>query len=98
VNAQEIHSLIQQHLGAQPGFDANTSQEFANHLAAAVSATGTASKGAGAPGKADCYKKCQDARNAAGVACAKLGWPAGMLCVGQAVLAFNACRHKCDQG
>jgi len=93
MTAQEIDSLIQEKLGSQPGFDAAASQQFAGHVADAIAVSGVKALG----GKADCYKKCQDTRDAATLACAAIGWPAGMLCVGQAVLAFNACRHQCDQ-
>jgi hypothetical protein len=91
MTATEINSALQEHLGKSPGFDAAASAKLSQSIADAVA---TVAPPGG--GTAQCYQKCQAARDAAMAACALKGWPLGAICIAQAVLAFNACRHACD--
>jgi hypothetical protein len=95
MTSDQIHGLISKNLGQAPGYDAAAARQFSDHVAGALQVAPTT--GNPTPAQQACYAKCQQTRDAAMVACAKLGFPAGMLCVGAAVMAFNACRHQCDK-
>lgn len=96
MTAQEIQDALQTNMGNSQGFDPAVAQQFATNLAGAISAAGGPNPNPTANQQA-CYAQCQQTRDAAFAACALTPWPGNLICVGQAVLAFNACRAKCDQ-
>jgi hypothetical protein len=98
VTAQEIQDAIHDSMGTLPGYDPAVVQRFATHLAGTVSAAGLKSNSHPTPKQQACYDKCAATRNAALAKCALQGFPGGLICAGQAVLAFNACRADCDKG
>lgn len=101
MQANQIQDLLQQHFGGQPGYDAIGAQHVATSLATASAViaqqAGTASVTQPSPAQQQCYAQCQQARDAALAAAALRGWPAGSIAAAAAVMAFNACRHQCDQ-
>jgi len=97
MTSTEIKQILQQHFSDAPGYSDAAADEFASGLATAVSAAGIEPSKQPTPKQQACYKACETTRDAALAACALKGWPAGAFCAGQAVLAFNACRHQCDQ-
>jgi len=101
MQANDIHGLLQKHFGDKPGFDANGSKEVANALA---NVSKVVDQHAGAAPvthpthkQQQCYAQCQKTRDAALAAAGLKGWPFGAAAAAAAVLAFNACRHNCDQ-
>lgn len=100
MQANEIQGLLQQHFGKAQNFDAGSAQDISTALAGAVSAV---SKSTGGPvsnptaTQQQCYAKCQQTRDAALAAAALKGWPLGAAAAAAGIMAFNACRHNCDQ-
>jgi hypothetical protein len=101
MDPNEIQGLFKQHFGQQPGFDANAAQQVSTALAAATSTiaqtTGSGANNNPTPTQQQCYATCQATRDAALAAAAAQGWPMGVVAAGAAIMAFNACRHNCDQ-
>lgn len=101
MQANQIQDLLQQHFGGQPGFDANAAQHVATSLATASAVVaqqaGAAPVAQPTAAQQQCYAKCQQTRDAAMAAAALKGWPVGAIAAAAAVMAFNACRHQCDQ-